>query len=46
MITAGAFCRAAYNPSSFAKAMAQLDEMDEAEIEGFKSFLKRFGCKY
>ena len=42
----GALCKAGYDPRAVAEAMiAHSSNMDEAEVQGFKRFLKRVGCK-
>ena len=42
----GALCKAGYDPSAVAEALLSLNSnKDEAEIQGFKKFLKKFGCE-
>ena len=41
----GALCRAAYNGGNAVALPQTLGLTDEADVQGFKDFLKRFGCK-
>ena len=41
----GALCKAAYNGGNAVALPQSLGLTDEAQVERFKDFLKRFGCK-